>query len=176
MCRGSPLLRRCSLLLYHAGPRPGTAREHCLRLTGRSGLPHAGGVVCIALVSMVSALLATAVEYPPVNGASFVLACILTAVAVRPSDLLALSVNPPLAYFCGALVAECFLSVGGESVLRGVVIGVGVRLADAAPWLFVGTALLLVITFRRGLPQNVRELSNELNARHRRRGSHRTPS
>jgi hypothetical protein len=129
-------------------------------------------VLCIVLASLVSALLATAVAYPPVNGAGFVLACGLAVLTVRPQDLLTLSVSPPLAYFCGVLLAECVLSVGADSVLRSVAIGVGLRLTDAAPWLFGGTALLLVIALLRGLPQNVRELRAELTTRHR-RGSRR---
>ena len=69
-------------------------------------------MLCIVLASLVSALLATAVAYPPVNGAGFVLACGLAVLTVRPQDLLTLSVSPPLAYFCGVLLAECVLSVG----------------------------------------------------------------
>ncbi|AAZ54510.1 hypothetical protein Tfu_0472 [Thermobifida fusca YX] len=157
--------RSASAPRHRAGASPSPPRGR-VRLTAR------GAVLCIVLASLVSALLATAVAYPPVNGAGFVLACGLAVLTVRPQDLLTLSVSPPLAYFCGVLLAECVLSVGADSVLRSVAIGVGLRLTDAAPWLFGGTALLLVIALLRGLPQNVRELRAELTTRHR-RGSRR---
>ncbi|KUP96427.1 hypothetical protein AC529_12440 [Thermobifida cellulosilytica TB100] len=126
-------------------------------------------MLCIVAVSLVSALVASAVEQPAVNGAAFVTVCFVAVLTVRPGDLLTLSVSPPLAYFCGVLVAECLLTLGGGSFARGLAVGLGARLADAAPWLFGGTALLLVLALPRGLMRNVRELGDELNGRRHRR-------
>ncbi|MEY9213766.1 DUF6542 domain-containing protein [Thermobifida halotolerans] len=161
--RGSRMPRRSASAPRHRNGASSRSVGPPLRLTAR------GAIVCVVLVSFVSALAASAVEHHVVNGVGFVTACALTALTVRPSDLLALSVSPPLAYFGGVLAAECLLTAGGDGFVRGVAIGVGARLADVAPWLFGGTALLLVITLVRGLLRNVRELGDELNGRHPRR-------
>lgn len=161
--RDTPAPRRSARAPRHRTGAPPAPAGAPLRLTAR------GAALCIVLASLLSALAATAVELPAVNGAAFVAACVLAALTVRSSDLLALSVSPPLAYFCGVLAAECLLTLGGDSFVRGVAVGLGARLAEAAPWLFGGTALLLVITVLRGLGRNVRELGDELNGRRRRR-------
>ncbi|WP_046472217.1 DUF6542 domain-containing protein [Allosalinactinospora lopnorensis] len=143
-------------------PRAGTRTS--VRLTGR------GGVAAIVLISLLAGLLAHATGLPAINGVAFTAACVLTPLLVRPTDLLSLSVSPPLAYLVAALLVEGLLGLGSGGFARSVAIGVGGRLADIAPWLFLGTALVLIIACFRGLPRNIRDLSDELNGRtaHRR--------
>lgn len=146
-------------------PDPPPRRDRARRAGPRLRLTARGAVVCVVLLSLVSALLASAVEVGAVNGAGFVAACVLAALLVRPADLLALSVSPPLAYFVGTLAAECLLTLDAPGFVRAVAIGVTTRLAEVAPWLFAGTALVVAIALARGLAHNVRELSDELNGR-----------
>ncbi|MDA2813421.1 hypothetical protein O4J56_22435 [Nocardiopsis sp. RSe5-2] len=130
-----------------------------IRLTGR------GGVLVIMAASLSAALTAEATGWGFLNGAAFVVACVLAALLVRPSDLLGLTVSPPLAYFTAAVAAECVLTLGSTGFVRALALGMGTRLADIAPWLFLGTALVLIISVFRGLPSNVRDFSDELNGR-----------
>lgn len=142
-----------------AGAAPGATGAAGIRLTGR------GGVLVIMAASLSAALTAEATGWGFLNGAAFVVACVLAALLVRPSDLLGLTVSPPLAYFTAAVAAECVLTLGSTGFVRALALGMGTRLADIAPWLFLGTALVLIISVFRGLPSNVRDFSDELNGR-----------
>ncbi|RCV54418.1 hypothetical protein DEF23_03050 [Marinitenerispora sediminis] len=110
---------------------------------------------------------------PAASGAAFVAVCVLAAFLVRRSDLLPLAVSPPLGYFTGVLAAEVVLTLGSDGFARAVLIGLGTRLADIAPSLFLGTAVVLVVAACRGLPANIRELGDELSGRPARRPSRR---
>jgi hypothetical protein len=111
------------------------------RLTGR------GGVLIIAVLSFAGTMIAQWTGFPTAPGIAFTVACLATASVVRPADLLSLSVSPPIAFFVVLLL------------------GLASRLAEVAPWLFLGTALVLVIGMFRGLPGNLRNLGDELNGR-----------
>jgi hypothetical protein len=95
-------------------------------------------------------------------GISFVIGCVLAAIATRPADLLTVSVSPPVVFFVVALIASIVDALGGGSLLQGVFVGLITTLAASAPWLFLGTLLVLAITIPRGLPANVRELRARL--------------
>ncbi|GAA1085970.1 DUF6542 domain-containing protein [Nocardiopsis metallicus] len=129
------------------------------RLTGR------GGVLLIVVFSFAGTMLAHLTATPAAPGLAFTLACLLTAAVVRPSDLLSLSVSPPIAYFVAVVAAESLLALGNEGFARVLILGLASRLAEVAPWLFLGTALVLVISVFRGLPGNLRNLGDELNGR-----------
>ncbi|MFW5416351.1 hypothetical protein J0910_06985 [Nocardiopsis sp. CNT-189] len=134
-----------------------------IRLTGR------GGVLVIIAAGVLAALVAEATGWSALNGYVFVASCVAAALLVRPGDLLSLTVSPPLAYFSAAVLAESLLTLGSEGFVRGLAIGMGTRLADVAPWLFLGTALVLLIAVFRGLPANFRDFSDQLNGRRPRR-------
>lgn len=129
------------------------------RLTGR------GGVLAIAVFSFTGAMIAHWAGAATAPGIAFTLACLLAASTVRPGDLLSLSVSPPIAFFAAAVAAEAVFAVGSEGFARVLLLGLASRLADTAPWLFLGTALVLVIGVFRGLPDNIRDLGSELNGR-----------
>lgn len=143
--------------------RPKPAPHAPVRLTGR------GGIVLTVLVTFVAGLLAHATGVSTISGVAFTVVCVLAALLVRPTELLSLSVSPPLAYFTGTLLSEILPRLGNDGLVRAVAIATGSRLADVAPWLFLGTALLLVIACARGLPRNLRALNDELNGRTQRR-------
>ncbi|RNL82548.1 DUF6542 domain-containing protein [Halostreptopolyspora alba] len=130
-----------------------------VRLTGR------GGIVLTVLATLVAGLLSHATGISAISGVAFTLVCVLAALLVRPAELLSLSVSPPLTYFTGTLLSETLPRLGDDGLVRAVAIAMGGRLADVAPWLFLGTTLLLVIACVRGLPRNIRALNDELNGR-----------
>ncbi|GHD30487.1 DUF6542 domain-containing protein [Nocardiopsis kunsanensis] len=139
--------------------RPSSAPAGPLRLTGR------GGVLLIVLFSVAGTMIAHAASWPAAPGIAFTAACLLTAATVRPPDLLSLSVSPPIAFFVSVVSAESVLALGNDGFTRVLMLGLASRLAEVAPWLFLGTALVLVIAVFRGLPGNLRELGDELNGR-----------
>ncbi|WP_342746055.1 DUF6542 domain-containing protein, partial [Nocardiopsis flavescens] len=57
------------------------------------------------------------------------------------------------------------LALGNEGFARVLLLALASRLAEVAPWLFLGTALVLVVGVFRGLPGNLRSLGDELNGR-----------
>ncbi|GAA1772880.1 hypothetical protein GCM10009834_34240 [Streptomonospora arabica] len=142
-----------------SGAASGPAGLAGIRLTGR------GGVLLISAVSLVFTLVGHVFSSALVSGVAFTAACVGAALLVRPGDLLSLTVSPPLAYFLAALGAEMALAAGEADYTRAVAVGMATRLADVAPSLFLGTALVLVIAVFRGLPANVRAFSDELNGR-----------
>jgi hypothetical protein len=132
---------------------------HPPRLTGR------GGVLLIVVFSFAGTMLAHLASTPSAPGLAFTLACLVTGVLVRPSDLLSLTVSPPIAYFVAVVAAESMLALGNAGFARVLILGLASRLAEVAPWLFLGTAMVLVIAVFRGLPGNLSALGDELNGR-----------
>lgn len=90
--------------------------------------------------------------------AVFFMASSLTAYYVRPGSLLPVAVSPPLLFFAAVAIEKIITASGMLTALEGTV----VALADAAPWLFAGTALTVVIALLRGLRTEVRALVMEL--------------
>lgn len=87
-----------------------------------------------------------------ITGAVFVLACVVTAIGVRPSDLSIAVITPPLAFVFSAAIAAVTASFGepGSMLLR---LGrdIFTALAFNAPFVFGGTGLALIIVAIRGL-------------------------
>ncbi|MFE1170393.1 DUF6542 domain-containing protein [Nocardiopsis sp. NPDC058789] len=140
-------------------PKAAPAAWQPPRLTGR------GGVLIIVVFSFAGTMIAHLTSTPAAPGLAFTLACLVTAALVRPGDLLSLSVSPPIAYFVAVVAAESVLALGNEGFARVLILGLASRLAEVAPWLFLGTALVLVVAVFRGLPGNLRNLGDELNGR-----------
>lgn len=146
-----------------SGPRPTAPRTR--PATGAARLTGRGGVLVIALFSVTGTVIAHVAALPAAPGVAFTLACLLTVSLVRPGDLLSLSVSPPIAFFVAVVATESVLALGNEGFARVLLLALASRLAQVAPWLFLGTALVLVIGVFRGLPGNLRDLGDELNGR-----------
>jgi hypothetical protein len=110
------------------------------------------------VLSFVGILLSGALGTAVVADLFFLIGCCGLAWYTKSSDLLPVSVSPPLAFFFACLLAKLISSSGGTSAAEGVL----VTLATSAPWLFAGTALTIVIALRRGLLDNIRELRQGL--------------
>lgn len=120
-----------------------------LKLTAR------GAIVLLFAITLVGQVVLP-------SGLGFIAGCLAAALLVRPRDLLPLVVTPPLVFFVAALLVEGVGSLFSGSIPQTLSVGLFTTLSSGAPWLFAGTALTLVIAWRRGLPANVRELRGGL--------------
>lgn len=127
-----------------------------ITLTGR------GGTVVVFGAGLVGALLSDWLDVALLAGLGFVTGCVLAALTTRQADLLTLAVSPPAVFFAVTLVTEFVTTLGEGSLLRGMAVGLVTSLAGTAPWLFLGTLLVIVITIPRGLLGNIRELRSRL--------------
>jgi hypothetical protein len=123
-----------------------------ITLTGR------GGIVLMLGAGLLSAFLGSLLDMAVLPGLGFVAGCVLAAVTTRKSDLLTLVVSPPLVFLVISVITEFAASTGEPSVLRSVLVGVVTTFASSAPWLFAGTALVVLIALPRGLPAALRNL------------------
>ena len=120
-----------------------------VRLTGR------GGVVVVFATCFLGLLIADWTNWAELADAVFFMASSLTAYYVRPGSLLPVVVSPPLLFFVAIAIEKFALASGTLAALEGT-------LAEAAPWLFAGTALTVAIALTRGLRREVRALVLEL--------------
>ncbi|GAA4597459.1 hypothetical protein GCM10023194_72390 [Planotetraspora phitsanulokensis] len=123
-----------------------------LKLTAR------GAVALLFIVT----LLGQIVSLP---GPAFVAGCIGAALLVQPRDLLPMVVTPPLVFFAATTFIEIIRSIGADSMLQTLGLGLFTAFSSGAPWLFGGSALALGIAWPRGLPDNVRDLRHDLAAK-----------
>ncbi len=119
------------------------------------GLTGPGVVVLAVLVSGIGAALDLLVgdSLGLTFGLTFLLACALAPLVVRPRSLLTAAVLPPLVFVgYSALAAQRSGHVDG---MRELGLDVASNLALSAPLLFVGTALAVAITLMRAVGQAV---------------------
>jgi hypothetical protein len=126
------------------------------RLTGR------GAVVGMAVLFPAGLLTASWLGLTVLAGLSFVVGCVLAARYTRPADLLIVALTPPVLFAAALIFVEAVTAQG--SLLLSVVAGSVVALASLALWLAAGTVLTVLIAWRRGLPQCVRDLRRDLRA------------
>ena len=101
-----------------------------MRLTGR------GAVLCLLIVTFFALLVSGWIGTGVVADVLFVAGCGAMAWYAKPSDLLTVSVAPPLAFFFACVLAKLITSSGGTAAVESIL----VTLATSAPWLFAGTA------------------------------------
>lgn len=120
---------------------------------GRAGLrvTARGAIVLLFLITLLGQAVLP-------SGPGFVAGCLAAVLLVQPRDLLPFVVNPPLVFFLATFLVEAVRSLGSDSVPQALGLGLFTALSSGAPWLFGGSALTLVIAWRRGLPDNIREL------------------
>jgi hypothetical protein len=139
------------------GPReprtpPGSGRAAAVRLTGR------GAILALLVLSFLGLIVSDGLGWGMFADGMFVAACIVIACYTKPSDLLPVTVCPPLTFFVACVCGKLITSAGGTSAAEGTL----VTLATSAPWLFLGTAVTILIGLRRGLLDNIRELRRGL--------------
>ncbi|MFD8805153.1 DUF6542 domain-containing protein [Streptomyces sp. NPDC059597] len=126
--------------LAEPGPAPIGRRFPNPRLTGLGG-----GLFCVAAMLLIGALDAllfgsSLVAY----GVLFLPVCVLTALWVRPGDLLTAPVALPIAFGAGL-----FAVADGSAGVLGSLMGVFTGLATQAGWLYGGTLIAGVIVLVR---------------------------
>jgi hypothetical protein len=142
-----------------AQPDSGPAKQEtpaAARLTGR------GAVTGMAVLFTAGLLTASWLGLTLLAGVFFVLGGVLAARYTRPADLLIVALSPPVLFAAALIFVEALTAQG--SLLLSVVAGSVVALATLAPWLAGGAVLTVVIAWRRGLPQCVRDLRRDLRA------------
>jgi hypothetical protein len=130
-------------------------RNSGIRLTTRGAVAF---VLAFTLVGSVAQVLSGW----SVIGPAFVAGCVVAVSLVNRRDLLSLVVSPPLTFFVATLITEMVRALTTASPIQSFGLGVFTALSGGAPWLFGGSLLVLVIAWRRGLTQCVRELRDEL--------------
>ncbi len=133
------------------GPRENVAAPG-IRLTGR------GAILALVVLTFIGLLVSDLVGWGLLSNVTFVAACVAIACYARPTDLLPVTVCPPLAFFVACVCSKLITSAGGTLAAEGTLF----TLATSAPWLFLGTAVTIVIALRRGLLDNIRELRHGL--------------
>jgi hypothetical protein len=123
-----------------------------VRLTGR------GAILALLLISFLGLIVSDWLGWGLLADVTFVGACVVIACYAKPTDLLPVTVCPPLAFFVACVCANLAMSSGGTAAAEGTI----VTLATSAPWLFLGTAVTILIGLRRGLLDNVRDLRRGL--------------
>jgi hypothetical protein len=76
----------------------------------------------------------------------------------KRGTLLAIVVSPPAIFLAACVCAESLTAPGTLAVLTGIFVTLG----TSAPWLFTGTALVLVVALRRGLPGEIADITADL--------------
>lgn len=114
----------------------------------------------MAGVFLVGLLAAALFGWTALAGLAFLVGCVLAARYTVPDDLLTVVISP-LMLFLG-LVVLVSGATGPGSLLLSVIVGSVATLTGVAPWLAVGMAVTVVITWARGLPRCVRDLIREL--------------
>ncbi|MFI6795542.1 DUF6542 domain-containing protein [Streptosporangium canum] len=133
-------------------------RSTGIRLTAR------GAVASVLVFTLLGSLLQALLGLPALIGLMFVAGCGAAVALVNRRDLLSLVVSPPLVFFTATLIAEAVRALGATSPIQALGLGMLTKLSAGAPWLFGGSLLVLLVAWRRGLAQCVRDLREELRA------------
>ena len=145
----------------------GQTQPHSSRilLTGR------GAIMVMLAVFALGLLGASWTPWPVLAGAFFVIGSLAAVIYVRPGDLLMVTIVPPLLFGITLVGVKAATATG--SVVLSVAEGTAITMAEAAPWLFAGMVLTLIIAWARGLRERVRELRQDLRAADHRPADHR---
>jgi hypothetical protein len=111
-----------------------------IKLTGR------GAVLALFVACWCGLLIAGWTGWSALADVIFVLICSVVAYYTRAKGLRNVVVCPPLAFMAGTVCAELITAPGGFAAAEGILVTLG----TSAPWLFIGTALTIVIALIRG--------------------------
>ncbi|MEV8630121.1 DUF6542 domain-containing protein [Streptosporangium sp. NPDC051023] len=131
-------------------------RKGGIRLTAR------GAVALVLAFTLAGRVFQALLGPSALVGLAFVAGCGGAVALVNRRDLLSLVVSPPLVFFVATLIAEAVGSLSAPTPIQAFGLGMFAALSANAPWLFLGSLLVLVVAWRRGLAACVRELREEL--------------
>jgi hypothetical protein len=145
-----------------AGRLPGMAAAGWAgaRMTAR------GAVVAMFSLFFLGMLAADWLHLGSLIGLSFVAGCVLAARYTKRDGLLTAVATPPLIFMIALAITQT-MSAHADTLRRALtsaVEGIVLNLASAAPWLFSGVILGVVVAMFGGLPRCVREFRADLRA------------
>jgi hypothetical protein len=130
----------------------------------RSRITARGAALMMLGMFLAGDLLAGWAGLSVLTGLTFVAGCLLAAVGTHRQDLLVMVTTPPLIFLVAVVCAETLTSPGSTFAASAGAVAAGtiLTLSAAAPWLFGGALLCLIIAMVRGLPQCARDLQANL--------------
>jgi len=126
-------------------PPPRLGPGGSFRLTGR------GAIVALFMVSFLGLLGASWTGWSVPAYAAFVGGCGVVTYYTKAGSLRTIVVSPPLIFLTGCVCAEAVTSSGKFAIAEGLLYTLG----TSAPWLFTGTALVVVIALGRGFRPSI---------------------
>lgn len=112
----------------------------------RTQLTARGAVLGLFVACFLAILLANWTGWTALADLAFVAAGGAAARYTKRGALLAVVVSPPAIFLAASVCAESLTMSGTLATLTGIFVTLG----TSAPWLFLGTALVLVVALRRG--------------------------
>jgi hypothetical protein len=122
------------------GSGPRLEPKASVRLTGR------GAVSALFVLCFGTQLIAAWTGWGTLAGAAFVCACGAVTYYTRTGGLRAVVVSPPLLFLAGTACAQLITAPGRLVAAERILVTLG----TTAPWLFTGTALVVVVAIGRG--------------------------
>lgn len=137
--------------------RPGSGSAAPPRLTAR------GAGLAMFSVFFPGTLTAGWLHLAVLTGLSFLVGCILAGLFTKRADLLVVVTMPPMVFLVAVICVKALTATG--SALISTAEGCLLTLSAAAPWLFGGMAVIIVIALFRGLPHTIGEIRAGLRGR-----------
>jgi hypothetical protein len=122
------------------------------RLTGR------GAVVALFLLCLLGLLVAVSTGWSALGDIAFVGGCGVVTYYTKFAGLRTVVVCPPLVFLAACICAEAVASSGKFAMAEGILVTLG----TSAPWLFTGTAIVIVIALGRGFRPSIPMLTRRL--------------
>lgn len=136
----------------HASARPRRApappRQAPVQLTAR------GGVLGLFIVCFLAMVLADWTGWSALADLTFVVGGGAAAMYTRRGALLALTVSPPVIFLAACVCAELLTASGTFATATGIFATLG----TSEPWLYAGTAVILVVALCRGVSDEIADL------------------
>ena len=145
---GSRVVGETRRAVRTAGAVRPSGGEPEIQLTAR------GAVLGLFAACFVTMVLANWTGWSAIADLAFVGGGAAAARYTKPGALLALVVSPPMIFLAACVCAELLTSSGTLATVTGIFVTLG----TSAPWLFIGTALILAVALCRGLPGEIADL------------------
>jgi hypothetical protein len=134
---------RAAARLTAARPRPAQ-----IQLTAR------GSVLGLFITCFLAMVIAGWTGWSAVADLAFVVAGGAAALYTKRGALLALTVSPPVIFLAACVCAELLTASGTFATATGIFATLG----TSAPWLYAGTAVILVVALCRGVSDEIGDL------------------
>jgi hypothetical protein len=157
----SPLAAPANIAVPPAASPASASYSHVTeRRVLRGRLSASAALLGMLLLCLVTCLVAAWRQADVLAGLGFCAGCVLAPVYARRAAQLRVAISAPVIFLVAEISAQSLVAPGssGHGAVLSVIEGTLLALAYAAPWLFAGTAVCIVIAMFRGLPQCVRDL------------------